>query len=552
MSDSAQPTEITETPPSPSPTPSEKKDGAAPAAFKPTWPFYLCFITLCVMTLAVALDATSLSVALPIISQKLRGSAIEAFWSGTSFLIASTVLQPSFASFSHIFGRKPMTLVALAFFTLGAILAGVANGFTLMLVGRSIQGIGGGGLIALTEIIVTDLVPLRERGKWFGLISSCWAVGSVTGPLLGGGFAQDVSWRWIFYINLPLCGVAFIFIPLFLRLNYQTSAFGAKLKRVDWVGSVLFVGSTMSFLIPITWGGVMYSWDNARTLAPLLIGVAGLVAFVFYEKLVAQEPLIPLEIFQNRSAIVSYLGTFIHGMILWSLLYYGPLYYEACKGFSPIKAGVALLPETLTVAPASVLVGVVVSITGRYRWGLWLGWIFTTVGMGVLTLQDPDTPTVEWVWLNLIAGLGTGVLFPSMAFAVQASSTDKNMAWAVSMFSFFRAFGQSVGVAVGGVVFQNQIRRRLLEFPALASRASEYSKDAASLVQIMKLLPPDEARDVAIAYADALKIVWAVMCAFGGVALFASLLTEGLSLDRELVTEQGYKHSTPIADEEKT
>ena len=164
------------------------------AEFRPNLAFFLAFLTLAVITMMVALDGTSLSVALPIIADKLRGTAIEAFWAGTSFLLCSTIFQPNFASFSHIFGRKPMVLVGLVFFLIGAIVAAVANDFGTLLVGRSLQGIGGGGLIALTEIVVTDLVPLRLRGQYFGIISAMWSIGSVSGPLIGGAFAQDVTW----------------------------------------------------------------------------------------------------------------------------------------------------------------------------------------------------------------------------------------------------------------------------------------------------------------------------------------------------------------------
>jgi MFS family permease len=159
--------------------------------FDPDYHFYLAFSALAVVTLAAALDATTLSVALPIIAADLGGSAIEAFWAGTSFLLTSTVFQPSYASFSHIFGRKPMVFIALTFFAIGAIIAGVSKNFTELLVGRSLQGVGAGGIISLTEIIITDMVPLRVRGKWFGFMSGMWAIGSVTGPIVGGAFAQN-------------------------------------------------------------------------------------------------------------------------------------------------------------------------------------------------------------------------------------------------------------------------------------------------------------------------------------------------------------------------
>ena len=169
--------------------------------FKPTRRFILAFASMAVLVLMVAIDGTSLSVALPVIARKLHGSAIEAFWAGTSFLLASTVFQPNMSSFSHIFGRMPVMLVAMTFFLAGVLMAALSQNFTLMLVGRTIQGIGGGSIIALSEILLTDLVPLRYRGQWAGVIASMWSLGSVTGPVIGGAFAQ-VQWRWIFWSEL--------------------------------------------------------------------------------------------------------------------------------------------------------------------------------------------------------------------------------------------------------------------------------------------------------------------------------------------------------------
>ncbi|KAL8981523.1 MAG: hypothetical protein Q9205_003714 [Flavoplaca limonia] len=520
--------------------------------WKPSPRLYLAFLTLAVITMMVALDGTSLSVALPIISEDLGGTAIEAFWSGTSFLLCSTIFQPSFASFSHIFGRKPMILTALVFFLVGAIVAAVARNFAVLLAGRSFQGIGGGGLIALTEIVVADLVPLRSRGQWFGLISAMWALGSVSGPIIGGAFAQGGHWRWIFWINLPFIAIAFVFVPLFLKLAFKPTSFAAQLARVDWFGSFLFISSTTSFLIPITWGGVSYPWTSWHTLVPLCLGIAGLITFITYEEIVATEPLIRLVIFKNRTAAVSYSATVIHGMVLWSLLYYLPLYYEAVKGFSPIISGVALFPETFTVAPASVIVGILITVTGRYRWAIWGGWVLTVLGTGVLYLLDVDTSTVKWIFINLVGGLGMGMLFPSMAFAIQASQTNEDLAFAIAMFSFFRAFGQAIGVAVGGTVFQNQMKSKLLTYPALASKAEEYSKDASSLVQIIKSMQDDAVKqNLQQAYADSLKVVWATMCGLSAVGLILSLGTKGLDMNKPLETEQYFLDERRTADEEK-
>lgn len=522
------------------------------AEFKPTIRLVLAFGTLAVITLMVALDGTSLSVALPIMARALKGTAIEAFWAGTSFLLCSTIFQPSFAELSHIFGRKPLVMVALVFFLIGAVVAATANGFGSLLVGRSLQGVGGGGLIALTEILVTDMVPLRQRGQWFGIISAMWSIGSVTGPIVGGAFAQAASWRWIFWINLPFIGLALVLVPLTLILAFKVSSLADKLRRVDWIGSVLFIGSTTSFLIPITWGGVSYAWDSWRVLAPLIIGIVGLAVFVVFEEYVAKEPLIRLDVFKNRTAAASYFETTLHGMILWCILYYMPLYYEAVKGETPIIAGISLFPATFTVAPAAMVTGIVISKTGRYRWAIWSGWVLTTMGTGILYLLDVNTTTVQWVFLNLVSGLGMGVLFPSMAFSIQAATINKDLAFAVALFSFFRAFGQAIGVAVGGVIFQNQLKKKLLTYPLLAPMAGAYASDASGLVQIIKTMQHGPARTQLIqSYAESLKLVWIVMCALAGLALLSSFLIKGFELDRALDTEQGFQVEKTTIDEEK-
>ena len=309
---------------------------------------------------------------------------------------------------------------------------------------------------------------------------------------------------------------------------------------MDWIGSVLFIGSTTSFLIPITWGGVSYAWDSWRTLVPLIIGLVGLVFFVVYEERFAKEPLIRMDVFKNRTAAASYFETTIHGMILWCILYYLPLYYETVKGETPILSGVSLFPETFTVAPAAMVTGVLITKTGRYRWAIWGGWFLTTLGSGLLCLLKVDTSTVAWVFLNLVSGLGMGVLFPSMAFSIQAATTNKDLAFAVALFSFFRAFGQAIGVAIGGTIFQNEIKKQLLTYPLLASKAGEYSADASSLVQIVKTMAAGEAKTQLIqSYTDALQIVWAVMTGLAFLGLLSSFLIKGLDLDRALETEQG-------------
>ena len=413
------------------------------------------------------------------------------------------------------------------------------------MIGRSIQGVGGGGIISLTEILITDLIPLRERGKWFGFQNLTWALGSVCGPLIGGAFAQK-SWRWIMWINLPFCGLGFLTLPFCLRLNHPPGRFTSKILAFDWIGAILLTAATTSFLMPVSWGGVMFPWSSWRTLVPLILGICGFLVFILYESFAAKQPLIPLTIFGNRTAAVNYLGTMVHGMVLWCLLYYLPLYYEAVKGYSPIIAGVAAFPETFTVAPASILVGIAISVTGRFRWAIWSGWSLTVLGLGLLYLLSSSTSVVAFIFLNLVPSLGMGLLFSCMNLATQASATETHAGFAAATYIFMRSMGQSIGVAIGGVIFQSQLIEHLQDYPEIARNATTLAKDASGLVQVIKKMAEGSTEKIALvdAYTDALKVVWAAMAGLAFTALLLSFATKGLSLNAKMETQQALKQNS--------
>ncbi|KAL4974122.1 major facilitator superfamily domain-containing protein [Aspergillus desertorum] len=512
--------------------------------FKLTATGWLIFCSLAVLTLMVALDGTSISVALPEMASSLHGTAMQAFWSGTSFLLCSTVFQPTTATLSDIFGRRPIILISLAFFFIGSLVAGIANDFTQILVGRCLQGVGGGGIAVLSEVVVTDLVPLRLRGNYYGILSAMYSLGSVLGPILGGGFSENVTWRWIFYINFPFIGISTFLILFFFRLETPPGSIKTKLRKIDYVGTALFISSLSAFLIPLTWGGIMYPWSSWHTLVPLSLGIAGLTVFAMYS-IKASNPMISRSVFGNRSAVIAFTTSFLQGLILWGALYYLPLYYQAVREFGPILTGVALFPQTFTVAPSAIFCGVIITVTGRYRWGLWIGWALSILGLGLLTLLDRHTSTVAWIFLNIPSGLGLGFLTAAIVCTVQASATNKNLTVAVAMVVFFRAFGQAVGIAVGGVIFQNRMRHELLKYSEWRDIAEELSQDAAALVTVIQNMhaggEASAKDDLQKAYTDSLRIIWAFMAGVAGVGLLLSLWVKKYDLNRALKTEQGIK-----------
>ncbi|CAM1505515.1 Fc.00g111520.m01.CDS01 [Cosmosporella sp. VM-42] len=497
------------------------------------WRFYGAFGTLCLCTFIIALDSTIICVALPTIAEDLNATAIEAFWCGTSFLLASTVVQPPIASLSHIFGRQPALLSSLTTFAIGNIVAALAKNIGTLLVGRTLQGFGSGGILALTYVITTDLVSLRERGKWFGLISLNWAIGSILGPLL-------------FWINLPFCGLTYIAIPVTLTLKHKEDTVNKKLKEFDWIGTVIFVESLTSFLIPLSWGGIMYDWSSPRTVVPLVIGILGVIAFGFHIMLSSKysrcDPLIRPSLFTSLTALSAFFATIIHGIIVWCLIYYVPLHHEV-RGSSPLASGVALIPFTGTVVPAAVVVGLLIAKRGVYRPFIWVGWVLIPVGMGLMILLERDTETWKWVLIYLTGGLGLGMLYSAQAFAAQASASNADLPFAASMYAFCRSLGQGIGVAVGGVTFQNAFQKQIEKSDQFASKAEEWAKDASALVEMLKKLTPDmqSMKDNIIGgYIKGLHTVWMVLCILACIALAVSVLgVKAKSLDRDLETDQG-------------
>ncbi|KAG4024922.1 hypothetical protein MFRU_086g00070 [Monilinia fructicola] len=529
-------------------------------AFSPGKRYIAACISILSVNLACALDATTIPVALPTISEALNGNAIEAFWAGTSFLLTSTIWQPIFVAFSHVFGRKPLLLFSLILFTIGSVLGGAAHNTATLLTGRCIQGSGVGGILALTEALITDTVPLRQRGNAMASLGVVWALGSVTGPLIGGALANKNAWRWIFYLNLPILAVGFVGCVLFLQLERKERTIEEKLSEIDYIGSIIFVGSLTSFLIPLTWGGVAYSWKSWHTLVPLLLGFFGLLGFCAYEARVAHKPILPTRLFLNPSSNIAYLCTFLHGMILWTIVYYVPFYFMSVQGYTSILAGIAALPETLTIAPFAIVFGIVAAKTGSYRWGLWIGWAMTAFGCGILYLLDVGTLVVCWIFLMLGSGIGMGLLYPALSLAIQASAPVEDAATAAGLFTFFRALGQTVGVAIGGGIFQNRMLAELKAVPDSTIIAAQFGytldKVAANVVALIPLinsLPPDapEAVNFQIVSAKSIKTIWVVMCGFAAAGLIASCFVKGYDLDQALVTDQGFAIGLKKVDPER-
>ncbi|OAP64783.1 hypothetical protein AYL99_00755 [Fonsecaea erecta] len=504
--------------------------------WKPSATEALVMVTLAIISLMVSLDATVIVTALSTIVQALDATSTQGFWIGTSYLLVVAVTMPFTASISDIVGRPQTLFTVLLSFTVGTILCATAHSIGIMLVGRCLQGIGGGGVIILSLVIFSDIVPLRFRPQYVGVLQGAWALGSVIGPIIGGAFASPTRWRWVFYLMLPFCGVGLVFVPLFVRLRRPEATLKEMLGRVDWIGGVLFISSATSFLIAISWGGTIYAWNHWRTLVPLLIGLAGLVATMIWERFGAKETaFLRHSLFHVWSAHAIYFGAFAQGLILYAQLYYIPFFFESAKLYSPIRTGVSLLPVLLTLVPASIIVGAAITRTGKFRWAITTGWVLTTVGTGLSISWVRGTQTAVWAVEMIVLGFGHGLNLNALNTASQAACKPGDEGRAVGMYAFLRSFGMAIGVGVGGSVFQNVMKSKLaaLGLPTdIALRAEAY-------LEVLKRMPADSPQRAAAvdAYIAGFHGVFGFLTGLAGLALVVGLFVQHFEINKELITE---------------
>jgi MFS family permease len=291
----------------------EEKDGKRMIQGRSIGKVAIIMVALCLAVFLAALDVTIVTTALPTISEDFQSTSGYT-WIGSAFLLANSASIPSWGKISDIFGRKPMLLCANVIFFIGSLLAGVSVNIGMLITARAIQGIGGGGLIILSNIVIGDLFPLRIRGAFYGVIGAVWAVASSIGPIIGGAFTQSVTWRWCFYINLPLDGLAFIILLVFLDIKTPTTPFLEGIKAIDWVGSLLIVGGTLMFLFGLQYGGETAPWDSAEVLCLIIIGVFTWVLFGLWEWRFAKYPVMPMALFSKLTNSAVLTGVF-HGVV---------------------------------------------------------------------------------------------------------------------------------------------------------------------------------------------------------------------------------------------
>ena len=412
----------------------------------------------------------------------------------------------------------------------------------VLILGRAIQGVGGGGLEALSEIILTDMTTLKERPLWIGILGFVWAAGSVLGPLVGAVFSELVSWRWIGWINLPLLGVAIVLIPPFLTLQPIKLSMKAKLRALDWIGMPLFIAGMTTFIIALTWGGVLFPWQSWKTIFPLILGIVLLGIFVWWES-TQSEPMIPYRIFANKTGTIAITAALLHGIILFGVLFYIPIYFEGVIGDKPLRGSVEAMGLSLTVTIFAIIAAFAIDYVRKYCWIVWIGWVLTTVGMGLMSLFDEGSNQATRTGLQIVGGIGLGILYPALSIPMQASVQVDDNGLAIGTFVFARQLGAVIGLAIGSAIFTNLFRGALPDILPDALFELRKSDAAVSFISRLRYLGLDALQLTPIlkAYADALRGVWYALTAVGGVAFLLTLFMKDLSLENDAVGKQVFE-----------
>jgi MFS family permease len=455
-----------------------------------------------------------------------------------------------------------------AAYTVGSGICGGANGGTMIIAGRVIQGIGSGGLQMAGEVIIADMVPLRYRGNYAAALMLVGTIGYTLGPFLGGIIVENTSWRWVslfasilrqleayifsqvFYLNLPIGAIGMVVSYFFINLKYdRKQSTMQKLRRIDYGGNLILIAATISILIALTWGGPVYPWSDARVIAPLVVGILGLVGFVIYEGSgIPVEPIMPLRLFSNWTSRIIYINTFFSNMAIFWGFYFIPIFFQAVMLSSPSRSGVQVLPMMLIAIPGAALAGFLLARFGRYKWLHAGGFILLFAGVGLLALLSPDSSTGAWVMLQAVPALGSGMLITSLLPAFQASSTEMDQALATGTWSFIRMFGYVWGVAVASTILNSYAKEyaHIVQDPMVRELLSSGDAYASATKHFISQFPEPIRTQIITVFHKALKKVFLFSMVFAGVPVLLVWFEKEISLRQDLETEFG------LEDKEKS
>jgi len=494
--------------------------------FKRDFRFWMIFWSIGASQFITALELSAVSTALPTIVEALHGA--EFIWVGSAYTIATAAVVPFSGNFASIFGRRITMLGALLLFALGSALCGASKSMNMLIGSRVVQGVGSGGIQSMCQIIISDIVPLKERGLFNGFLALGWVVSNGIGPVIGGALAEYGDWRWLFYLNIPICGTVAALIVVFLRVRTPPGTLAEKFRQIDWMGNLIVMASTTSAMLGLTWGGAQYSWGSYHILVPLILGLAGLVVFMVYEAFVPADPMVPFTLLSKRTTSSGYLQALMTFTIIATLSYYLPVYYQACKDASPVASGVDVFGLAFVLSPTALIAGFSIAVTHKYRLQMWVAWVITIVSMGLFTTVYADTSRGHAIGFEVIAGVGTGILAAALSFPILAPLPIEFHSHALALYTFFRTFSYIIGITIGGTILQNELNKQLP--PAFAEQFHGSSAIAYSIIPLIPSLPEPLKTEVRVAFGNSVRVIWQVLIGIAGLGLLFSLGMEQLAL----------------------
>ena len=446
-----------------------------------------------------------------------------------------------------------MLLVAVGLFAAASILAALSTSMPMLIAGRALQGTASGGLMQLVTITISDLFSVRKRSLYLGYVGFVWALAGSAGPLVGGAFTEFKTWRWCFWINLPISGITFVLLLLFLDVHNPRTKLGEGMKAVDWFGSFSILAVTLLLLVGLDFGGAIFPWSSPKVICLVVFGTLMIGFFLFSEQRLAKYPLMPLGVFRSWSNNAIFLVVFSHGMVLIGTEYYMPLYFQSVRQASPLRAGVLLLPLIVTQAVVEILSGILIDRTGRYREVTWAGATLMTIGTGLYIIFGPGTSVAMVVGLQIFGGLGPALLFQGPMIAIQSTVSQVDTAAATASLGFIRSLAMALSVVVGGVVFQNSMDSRQSSLAAAGLSESVLAalsgSKAAANVGIPRTIQDASQRQVVLeAFAFSVRNMFILYTCLAAVALVASVFIKHRVLNTEHTeTKTGIQQFTKAA-----
>lgn len=488
---------------------------------------------------------------LPTISSDLN-SASGYVWIGGAYLLGNSAAVNIWANLSDIFGRKPILLAAVLVFFVSSIICATAPNIGALIVGRGIQGIASGGLLQLVMIVISDLFSIRRRSLFMGLIEIVWVVAAAVGPVLGGALTQQLSWRWIFWINLPISGVAFIVLLIFLNVHNPKTPLKDGIRAVDWSGSIAIIGLSIMLLMGLNFGGVTFSWSSSQVICLIVFGGVMLPVFILCERYIAKMPLMPMRMFRNPTNVACFVVTFCHGAVVFGTEWYLPLFFQSARLVTPLESGILILPLVVIESIMSLTVGIVIHKTGRYVEIIWAGNVLMLIGIGLYIDLDTSSSLAKVICYQMVAGLGTGMLFFAPLLALQTGVSAEDTATSTATLGFIRNIATSASVVLGGVIFQNSMAKQGGRFNAAGLPMSlqddfDAAHAAANVLRIAHIDNETYRRAIQDAFSDSIKEIWYLYTALAAVGVVSCIF-----IRKQVMSKQHTEHKTGLRSDVKS